>query len=734
MAHEFYTAGQEDRASAVIAEVLAQHGPEEMLRAVDKRTGELLDATGASHPRWRGVEDAAITRHHLLDKARDLRQWLGFLSESGTWTRLGGHPGVLAVRQALSEACERVAATSQLRELDAGYPEVFSSLISRAVKEVECSERLPTGAEAEDLKDSRRYYSRLSKCEHLLAKLAEYPRTLPLGSADVVNAVLFANAAVAQFLESALDRRAQVIAACPALLPPPELPGRGSSFRCLPNASPPPRAVGSSWLLSPYMQQVLEDLRRINIEVLLPGTSKGLPLLEAQAPRVIESLHDLCRATLRAAHASYSDLRDPLMARIRQGVLRHLAQAEEAASPIRGPQRALQLAEEFEDVEAVVTLGASTDPRRLEEHLASSPEFRAQALAQFLRVSALRPLFFRALQRFEVPQEQLEELLAPYPELSWALEVHALSRQPSQADWQAALGRIQRAAAIRVRTERHSAEKRDAFAALISIAQRAAGADDSIHGPADVADLASLGRLQRLCLRFGCGPGDSLSAPPGAKRAEAPDRQPASAEETLQQLSSCMRRVFRGVKEVEREGQFLADAARLVRLMERDFADRQVDFAALLGLGPEAAGVPVEDTTVSTARALHQLWKEVVLAEEEIWHKVLCAPDGLERDALLASTGFCRMVWWQEGNAGKVMDFSCKCSPPKSALPDLLCGAFSELRSLGPALRLATTLPTQEASHSGVVDRMAAVPPLPPNTQGTTHFHIGTPGRTPPDS
>lgn len=423
------------------------------------------------------------------------------------------------------------------------------------------------------------------------------------------------------------------------------------------------------------------------------------------------------------------------MAKLRQSVLQHLALAEEAAAPVRGPHRALRLAEEFVDIEAVVTLGASTDPRHLDELLTNSAEFRAKALAQFLRISALRPLFFHALRRFEVPRPQLEELLAPYPELRWTLEVQSLPAQPAKADWQAALGRIEQSAAATVRSERHSAAKREVFVALASIAHRAAEASEGPRGLAAVADIASLSRVQRVCMRFAATAAPSAASrtmtqpASGSKRAGAPDQAPASAEDTVLRLAGCMNVAFRELKAEGAEGQLLADAARLVRLLERDLQDRQVDLEALLRSPPAAAaGVPSEETTAATARALHSLWKEVVLAEEPTWHEVLGAPEGLERDAKIASTGFCRMVWWCDEGASA--SSKRRLALPKSALPEPLCDAFPELRALGPALRLATVaadgIPALDSA------RRAGAVPSPPASQpdssasGTSHFFIGT--------
>merc|ERR1712039_743100 len=63
------------------------------------------------------------------------------------------------------------------------------------------------------------------------------------------------------------------------------------------------------------------------------------------------------------------------------------------------------------------------------------------------------------------------------------------------------------------------------------------------------------------------------------------------------------------------------------------------------------------------------------------WQDVLGGPEGSERNALLASLGFCRMVRWREGD-------STPTRMPLSANLEPLCDGFATLRPLAPALRL----------------------------------------------
>ena len=102
--HELFAAGREDQAASAAARAFAHHGAFQILRAVEKCTSDMLDASDTSGRRWKGVDEDVIVRHLLFDKSRDLHQWLAFLSECGVWTRLGGVQGAKEVRQAAAEA------------------------------------------------------------------------------------------------------------------------------------------------------------------------------------------------------------------------------------------------------------------------------------------------------------------------------------------------------------------------------------------------------------------------------------------------------------------------------------------------------------------------------------------------------------------------------------------------------------------------------------------------------
>jgi len=628
-----------------------------------------------------------VTRHLLFDKARDLQQWAAFLAQAGVWTRLASLPGAVAARQRLAEACERVSAAMRLRELHDREPDVFVGAVHRVLQAEDGCRGQPSSPSSPET-EAQRYYSCVSTCERLLFSLADYPRSLPLGSSDATDAVIFANCVAVAFLEAALDRRGQLVASFPALLPPP-LSERGQ--RCLAGSVPPPRGVGSSWLVSPKMRQALEALRLVNLEVLPSAPRHGLPLLDSQALRLLESLQELCRSTLRAGHASLCDLQGQQMAQLRQGVLEHLVQAEaRIAAPAGTVPGAVLLAEEFEDLETVVRLTVEGDPERLEVHLARSEVFRVRALEQFLRTQALQPHFFSTVQRFEVPEALVEALLAPYPELRWTLEVDGLSEASTEATWQAAMDRVERRAAAMVQRERHSAVKREAFAALAALSRAAAGLGEDTEDTS-VEDLACLGRIQRTCHRFG-GNGTAPSTV-GSKR-PSPVGPPASVEDCLQELSEHTDVIVGKLRTEGSEGRFFADAARLVRLVERGLCERGVDLAPLL-LCEAGSEAPVHGSGKdgAAARALQRLWAKVVLADEERWQEVLIAPEGPVRDGLIAETGFYRMISWKGplGPSGG--------APPRSADLVSLCGVFQKLWPLAPALRLAVA----DSARAGLV-------------------------------
>jgi len=275
-------------------------------------------------------------------------------------------------------------------------------------------------------------------------------------------------------------------------------------------------------------------------------------------------------------------------------------------------------------------------------------------------------LFFRAIARFEVPDQIVEKLLAPYPELRWTLELRGLDGASPDAAWLGALGRVERKVAKTAQLEVHTAAKRDAFVALATIA-RAAATRDTPQEPA-LAEMACLGRLRRLRQRFaGEGPGEGLR--PGPRRRLCPNGPPDSVEECVAGLAPCLGRALRALRSEGSEGQAVADCACLARLAE-----------PLAELGGE-----------SLAGDLQRLWAEAAIADAGMWQEALMAPEGPQRDALLASTCFFRMLTWK----GPVARAACR-EPPPSAELGALCGTLEELRPLAPALRLAEAL---AASH-----------------------------------
>lgn len=473
----------------------------------------------------------------------------------------------------------------------------------------------------------------------------------------------------------------------PMLLPPPEAE---TMERYLDGSAQPPRAIGSDWLVSPRMRTLLEDLRLINLEVIPKSAAQGLPLLNAQALRVVDSFQDLCRSSLRAGLASFCDLRGPSMAQFRGSTLMHLAQAEArlAVAPGEGPQRALVLAEEFEDIEAIVHLAAASDPARLDNLLARSDTFRTVALEQFLRAKSLQPFFFRTLERLNVPDALRDKLLEPYPELQWTLDVHAIKGTSTESDQTSIFEVVQRKTAAMAQRERHSAAKRETFAALSTLARFAAGGGEEAEDMV-VADLACIGRLRRACYHFG----DEVAV--GSKRPSS-DGPPNSAEECLLMLVhhlDIMRVPLGTLRAEKREGQMFQDAARLVRLVERGLVDRGADVQALLQSvrrDPTEHSEQLEGFSSSSGSdaiviwALKKLWRNFIIADKNEWEEINQAAEGAVRNRLIANTGFYQMLAWSisTGLAGW--------RPPRSADLAMLCDTFqADLQRLAPALRLA---------------------------------------------
>lgn len=371
------------------------------------------------------------------------------------------------------------------------------------------------------------------------------------------------------------------------------------------------------------------------------------------------------------------------MAQLRSSTLMHLAQAEArlAVSPGEGPQRALALAEEFEDVEAIVHLASASDAARLDAYLGQSETFREVALEQFLRAKELQPFFFRALQKFNVPTTLRDRLLEPYPELQWTLDAHSLGASAADHDKVDMLKGVQRKTAAMAQREKNSAAKRDSFAALSLLARFAAGGDESSEEPA-VGDLACIGRLRNAAVRL------AQEVSVGNKRPH-PDGPPNTAEECLFEfvrLLDVMRSILKTFREEGRERQIFADAARLVRIVERGLTDRGVSISSLLkGVtsDPSSNDDMLSDADANVVWSLKKLWRNVIMADRERWNEINAEAEGSARTRHIAETGYYQML------ACEVFTSPVGWRPSQSADVGVLSTSFEELQSLSPALRLA---------------------------------------------
>eukprot|EP00929_Paragymnodinium_shiwhaense_P050454 TRINITY_DN25390_c0_g2_i1.p1 TRINITY_DN25390_c0_g2~~TRINITY_DN25390_c0_g2_i1.p1 ORF type:complete len:767 (+),score=173.04 TRINITY_DN25390_c0_g2_i1:98-2398(+) len=673
-AHDMYAQGQEERAKCVVAQACSQHSSLDVLKAVARRTEELLDNADVTGSRWAGVPEDVVTRHLLYDKVRDLHEWLSFLADTALWSRIEGAEGAAAAKQFAVEACERAAGAARLRELHDREPEIFSAAVQRAML-LPCATRGPDPKKGSEV---HQFYGQVSGIERLLEGLKEYPRSLPLGSGGVVDAALLMNETAVAFIDAALERRALIAAQFPTLLP---CPDPAQTRRRLQSAASPPQVAGSEWLMATDIVHALEELRLVNLEVIPAATVKGHVLLDAQSLRVVESMKELCRATLRAAQACFVDLHSVPLARIRHSVLEHLAQAEMTlAQPLPGvrniPQRALVLAEEFEDFDAVVNLTVeSRNLVRLDQHMATSPAFRLHALQQFLRTPKLQPLFYRSIRLLPVPPAQLEELLAPHPELRWTLDVQKLADDSSEQDWRNALQSVKRQVSNNVQREKRSVAKQNVFVALDTLVAHASSSSSSQPCAQDstVLDIGCLTRLHRVCDRF-----EASGMSVGEKR-QREDGPPVPPEECLRRLSACMRSALSTLRSEKREGVLLKDAARLVRYVEHGMLERGVDTAS--ALDKAFKGCSPEDE--QAVRALQRLWSEAILADETLWQQVLSAPAGPEQQGVITKTGFYRMLL-------SLRDISfCPCSAKLDALCSSSDSFATRIQPLAPALRLA---------------------------------------------
>jgi len=232
--------------------------------------------------------------------------------------------------------------------------------------------------------------------------------------------------------------------------------------------------------MSSSIQRALEDIRTLSLEV-LPVPKQRLPLLDAQALRVIEGLQQLCRSSLRAAHASFVDIHANPMAKFREAVLKDMAYAEaslhENAKILK--HRTLALSEEFEDVEVFVRLSALIDLPRLDSMMLRSEAFRRRVFEQCLAEEQLHPLFFRMVGCFPPTKSLLEELLQPYPELRWTLELNALTEVFNTGQWPAALHTVKEIA-IKAMERADTTKDQNRTKSLKALAAIATAAQDHV--------------------------------------------------------------------------------------------------------------------------------------------------------------------------------------------------------------------------------------------------------------
>ncbi|CAK8990853.1 Uncharacterized protein SCF082_LOCUS2412 [Durusdinium trenchii] len=456
VASDFFDAGQEDQASSLCGRAFSQMGAQAMLAAVERRTQHLLDSG-----------DETNVAAQLSKKSKSLAEWLRFLHQAGVWIRMGNAPNITAAQQKMVEACERISALQQMQEYHDLEPDVFASSIHHALD--------TKGGSKSPEEEALEFYGRPSECERLLSSLAEYPRTLPFGSGGAWDAVVFVHGVVCGFIEAALERRSHILKAHPTSLPPPD---SHQLQRYWPRSAPSVKGVGSGWLMAPSVQRALEEIRSLSLEV-LPVPKQRLPLLDAQALRVVEGLQQLCRSTLRAAHASFVDLHASPMAKLREAVLKDMAHAEaslhENAKMVK--HRTLGLAEEFEDVEAFVRLSAWSDLPRL-DGMMESEAFRRRVFEQRLAEKPLHPLFFRMVRCFPPTKAALEELLLPYPELRWTLELNRLNEvgQVGISPWPNAMHSVKEIAIKAMERgdaskDEHRSKALKALASIASLAQ-----------------------------------------------------------------------------------------------------------------------------------------------------------------------------------------------------------------------------------------------------------------------
>eukprot|EP00438_Fugacium_kawagutii_P023746 Skav231435 [mRNA] locus=scaffold330:239963:245787:+ [translate_table: standard] len=101
-----------------------------------------------------------------------------------------------------------------------------------------------------------------------------------------------------------------------------------------------------------------------------------------------------------------------------------------------------------------VRLSALIDLPRLDDMMLKSEAFRRRVFEQCLAEEQLHPLFFRMVRCFPPSKSLLEELLHPYPELRWTLELNELTEVFNTGQWPAALHTVKEIAIKAM--ERHS--------------------------------------------------------------------------------------------------------------------------------------------------------------------------------------------------------------------------------------------------------------------------------------
>jgi len=390
------------------------------------------------------------------------------------------------------------------------------------------------------------------------------------------------------------------------------------------------------------------------------------------------------------------------------------------------PERVLALAEEFEDIEAIVLLTAGWNGlENLDRLMEHNPTVHMRVFDFLLSHACLQPIFFKYLQKYPLPELDLQDLLKRHPEIRWTLEMHRFDEHllklnehaaagysgidrntEEEKMWQTTTDTIRLWSEEVMKEEKLSAKKRDAFAALAIIARAARGPDaaDGI----DLDDLARLSRLHQVCQRDFSGDGPAV----GAKRPR-PEEPPVSPEVCLLRLGRCARAALPVLRNERCDQQFAIDVAWLVRLVEqklrRDTAAAAVDLKHLLAIStsivpgdePEASDLASATwcckETGTLAFGLKLLWAEVILSDEAALKTANQMARTPELESLLQRTTYCQILvaCLRSADPSTVVEVSASLpAPGGEELPascdlELLCANFKELNAVKPALRLA---------------------------------------------